>query len=327
MKDYYVALLKKDEELVDFFSVKSIAVRIGSNKKQYLDLLLADKTGTITAKKWDIADTELPALNEIKDGDLIKIKAIVTDWNGMKQLKVQKLRKAAAQDNLERSDFVKSAPEKGQDMYDYIYQVAAGITDADFQRITLHLLESNKTKLIYYPAAAKNHHAEMSGLLYHMKRMLMMTERYCQVYPALDHNLLAAGVIIHDIEKLSELIADSDGVVSEYSTEGKLLGHLIQGIKTIDRLALELNIPEEKAILLQHMILTHHYEPEFGSPKRPMFPEAELLHFLDIADARLYDMEDALLGVDPGGFSDRVRTLEQRMLYKPVFNVNVSDIL
>jgi 3'-5' exoribonuclease len=123
-------------------------------------------------------------------------------------------------------------------------------------------------------------------------------------------------VIIHDIEKLSELIADSDGIVSEYSVEGKLLGHLIQGIKTVDRLALSLNIPEEKSMLLQHMILSHHYEPEYGSPKRPMFPEAELLHFLDIVDARLYDMEDALQGVEMGGFSDRVRTLEQRMLYQ-----------
>ena len=316
MKNNYVALLKKDEEIIDFFAVKTIAVRMGSNKKQYLDLLLSDKTGTITAKKWDVADTELPSLNEIKEGDYIKVKATVTDWDGMKQLKIQKLRKSAAQDQLERSDFVKSAPENALDMYKYIHQIAEAITDADFRNITLRLLEMNKDKLMYYPAASKNHHAEMSGLLYHMKRMLMMAGEFCNVYPILDKNLLFTGVIIHDIEKLSELVADSDGVVSEYSFEGKLLGHLIQGIKTIDRLALELSIPEEKAILMEHMILSHHYEAEFGSPKKPMFPEAELLHYLDIADARLYDMEDALQGVEAGGFSDRVRTLDQRMLYQ-----------
>ena len=97
-----------------------------------------------------------------------------------------------------------------------------------------------------------------------------------------------------------------------------MLGHIIQGIKTIDRLTLEMDFPREKAIMLEHMILSHHYEPEFGSPKKPLFPEAEILHYLDIIDARMYDMEDALVATQPGEFSERVFTLENRQLYKPV---------
>ena len=101
--------------------------------------------------------------------------------------------------------------------------------------------------------------------------------------------------------------------------EGQLLGHIAQGVKMIDKLADELGISEEKAIMLEHMILSHHYEPEFGSPKRPMFPEAELLHYLDIFDARIFDMEEALKPVAPGDFSDKVWTLENRRVYKPTF--------
>jgi 3'-5' exoribonuclease len=316
MKEHYIAQLAPDQEITDFFAVKSIAVKIGSNKKQYLDLLLSDKSGEITGKKWDVADTELPSLNEIHAGDILKIKANVTEWNGMRQLRIAKLRKAAPQDEPDRADFIRAAPEKPESMYLYIFEKAENIGDADLKKIALRLLEDNREKLMYYPAAAKNHHAEMGGLLYHIKRMLMMGERYCQVYANLNADLVVTGVIVHDMEKLTEMIANEDGVVSEYSFEGQLLGHLIQGVKTIDRLAVELGTPLEKKILLEHMILSHHYEPEFGSPKRPLFPEAELLHYLDIVDARMYDMEAALYGVEPGRFSEKVWTLDNRKLYK-----------
>jgi 3'-5' exoribonuclease len=129
--------------------------------------------------------------------------------------------------------------------------------------------------------------------------------------------LIIAGVSAHDIEKMTEMVANEDGVVSEYSFEGKLLGHLIQGVKRIAALAAELHVPQEKSVLLEHMILSHHYEPEFGSPKKPLFPEAEILHYLDIVDARMDDMETALNGVDKGGFSERVRVLDNRSLYRP----------
>ena len=95
-----------------------------------------------------------------------------------------------------------------------------------------------------------------------------------------------------------------------------MLGHLIQGVRTLDRLTEELGFPREKAVMLEHMILSHHYEPEFGSPKRPLFPEAEMLHYLDIIDARMFDMQDVLEKTEPGEFSDRVWTLDNRKLYK-----------
>ncbi len=316
MKECYINLLSAEEEVQDFFMVKAIAIKIGSNKKQYLDLLLGDCTGEITGKKWDVADTELPSLNEIKSGDIVKLKAQVTEWNGMKQFKVLKLRKAVPQDEIAMEDFIKAAPEKPDYMLNYIEEAVAKMTDPELKALCERVLSDNHTKLMYYPAAVKNHHAEMAGLLYHMKRMIMMGEQFCQVYTNLNRDLVITGVIIHDMEKMTEIEADENGIATGYSFEGNLLGHLVQGVRTIERLAGELGMGREKAVMLEHMILTHHYEPEFGSPKRPLFPEAEILHYLDIVDARMYDMEEALLGTEAGGFSEKIWTLDNRRLYK-----------
>jgi 3'-5' exoribonuclease len=316
MKEYHVSLLNTDDEIQDFFIVKNIAVKLGSNKKQYLDLLLGDKTGEITAKKWDVADTELPSLNEIKVGEVVKVKALVTEWNGLKQLKVSKIRKSVNQDDVDMADFIRTAPEKPQDMFEFLENAVESMVDIELKTLCNRILSGNKEKLLYYPAAVKNHHAEMGGLLYHMKRMVSMGEKYCQIYSILNRDLVIAGVIIHDIEKLNEILSDETGIASGYSFEGQMLGHLVQGVKTIDRLAKDIGMSEEKAIMLEHMVLSHHYEPEFGSPKKPLFPEAEILHYLDIVDARMYDMEEALFGTKPGEFSDKVWTLDNRKLYK-----------
>jgi len=316
MKEHYIAQLRVDEEITDFFLVKDISLRVGSNRKQYLDILLGDKSGEIYAKKWDIVDAETEGLGRIKPGDIIKVKAVVTEWNNARQLKVGKIRGLGADESVERSDYFKAAPEAPEDMYEFILGRAEAIEDADLRSIAVRFLTDNRDRLMYYPAAAKNHHAQYAGLLWHVKRMLMMAERYCEVYPMLNRALLVAGVILHDMEKLNEMDADENGSVIEYTVDGNLLGHLIMGVVTIDRLAEELGVPHEKKIMLEHMILSHYYAPEFGSPKRPMFPEAEALHYLDITDAKFYDMEEAVYSAAPGCFSDRVWTLDNRRVYR-----------
>ena len=316
MKETFVNQLKTTEEITDFFMVKMIQVKLGSNKKQYLDLLLCDNTGEVSGKKWDVADTELESLNNIQANDIVKIKAQVTEWNGMKQLKVLKIRKTVIQDETDIKDFIKAAPEDPEEMYKFIVETAGSIKDTKLRAITEKFLRENKEKLLYYPAAAKNHHAELAGLLWHVKRMLMMAIRYCEVYINLNKDLLVTGVILHDMEKLTEMNSDENGIVSEYSFEGIMLGHLVSGVKKIDRMADEVGLSEEKTIMLEHMILSHHYEPEYGSPKRPLFPEAEILHYLDIVDANMYDMEDAIKATEKGEFSEKVWTLNNRKLYK-----------
>jgi len=320
MKQYYAAELKPQTEVTDFFMIKSAGIKVGSNKKQYFDVLLGDKTGEVNSKKWDISEAEIPMLQSMKEGDIIKVRALVTDWNGQTQLRIGRIRPSNAEDQLDIADFIKAAPEQSQDMFDFIYQTADSMKDQDLRALCTRLLADNRDKLMYYPAASKNHHAEYGGLLYHVKRMLMTGLAVCDIYPILNRDLVAAGVILHDIEKLNEIESNEYGVSPGYSFEGQMLGHIIQGIKLLDRITEELNFPREKALMLEHMILSHHYEPEFGSPKKPLFPEAEVLHYLDILDARMFDMEDALNGVEPGGFSDRIWTLDNRRIYKATDN-------
>ena len=316
MKSIYIKDLKKDQELTEFFMAKTLMIKVGSNGKQYLDITLGDKTGEISAKKWDVSDSEYPTLKAIPDKSIVKIKGLVTEWAVQLQLRIQRIRQADEADGQQMKDFVKAAPEEPQAMYDYIYQIAQSMKDRDLRELCLKLLTVNKDRLMYYPAAQKNHHAELGGLLYHMKRMLMTGECVCRIYTNLNRDLVCAGVIVHDIEKLNEIMAGPDGIATGYSFEGQMLGHIIQGVKTIDRLTLELGFPREKAIMLEHMILAHHYEPEFGSPKKPLFPEAEVLHYLDILDARMFDMEDALVSTEPGTFSERIWALDNRRIYK-----------
>lgn len=319
MKNIFVKDLCENMAFIDFFMVKSSNIREGANKKEYLDLTLGDMTGEVNAKKWDIQPIEKSTLDHINDGDIVKVKAQTNVWQGNIQLKVEKIRLANETDGVEIESFVKAAPEKPEEMYNYLMDVAQNMVDEDFRKVSTEILERNKEELMYYPAASKNHHAELGGLLYHMKRMVMSGIALCNIYTFLNRDLVLTGVIIHDMEKIREIMSNEYGVSPGYSMEGQLLGHIVQGVRELDKLTESLGIPREKAIMLEHMILSHHYEPEYGSPKKPMFAEAEMLHYLDVLDARMFDMEEIQEPVPAGGFSERVWTLDNRKLYKPTF--------
>lgn len=314
--------LESGMELDTFLMVKSINLRVDSKQREYLDVNLGDKTGDVNGKKWDVSEGEKPSLSAIKVGDIVKIRAQVSEWQGQTQLRILKIRKASVEDEQSYERFIKTAPEPSEEMYDYILGVANSMKDEELKKIAVTLLTRNKDRLMYYPAAAKNHHAEYGGLLWHIKRMLMSGDALCGVYTFLNRDLVLTGVIVHDMEKLNEIEATEYGQASGYSKVGQLLGHLVQGVSAMNELAKELGVSEEKALMLEHMIISHHYEPDFGSPKKPMFPEAEILHYLDIMDARMYDMEEATGNLEPGGFSERIWTLDNRRVYKPNFNID-----
>lgn len=316
MKQIFIADLTTDLSFMDFFLVKEKDIRVGANQKKYLDLKLGDKTGEISAKRWDVTEAEEEEFKLFSVGDVIKIKALVTEWKGQKQLRITKIRKSAPSDGIDLNDFIKAAPEKPEDMYDYIFRTAESLEDNDLSALCIEVLSDNREKLMYYPAAQKNHHAELAGLLYHEKRMLEAGNALCGVYTNLDRSLLLAGVILHDIEKINEIDSDITGVSSGYKMEGILLGHIVQGVRDLDRRMERLGFSDEKRIMVEHMILSHHYEPEYGSPKKPMFPEAEMLHYLDMLDAKMYDMAEALTSVQEGEFSEKVWTLDGRKVYR-----------
>lgn len=304
------------DDIQNFYLIKSLNIKTSSNHKKYLDLTLTDKTGEINSKLWDIDDE---SMKNFKPGDVVKVRGTVTSWQSSQQLKIVKMRGLEAGEDIAIEDLVQAAPIPRDAMFEEVLDYVSQMTQPDIKRIVSHIIEMNREKLMYYPAAKKNHHAIRSGLLYHILRMLRTAEVLCTVYEHLNKDLLYAGVILHDIEKINEMNADEMGVVSDYSFEGQILGHIIMGIRTIQTVGEQLQVNPEVSSILQHMILSHHYEADFGSPKKPMLPEAEMLHYLDMIDARVYDMSKALENVAPGGFTENIPVLDYRKLYKPKF--------
>src|SRR6056297_1271157 len=304
------------DNIVGFYLVSAFNVKTSSNNKLYLDMNLQDKTGDINAKLWNIEKNEHETL---KAGDVVKVKGTVTSWNDSPQFKITKIRLAKT-DEYDIDALVMAAPIDTEETYQEILSLVKNFSNETIRIITETILERYHEKLLTYPAAKSNHHSIRGGLLYHIKRMLKVGESLAKIYEAVDQDLLYSGIILHDIEKINEMDADHLGVVSDYTDEGKLLGHLIMGIKTIDKIAEEKDLDQEISMMMQHMILSHHYEPEFGSPKKPMFLEAELLHHIDIIDARVYDFEEETKKLEIGGFSDPIWTLDRRRLYRSKYS-------
>lgn len=302
------------EDIQGYYLLKEVHLKVANNQKKYIDLVLMDETGEVSAKLWEV---EEPALLLFKEGKILKIMGKVTQWQTQKQVTVQKYRPLNESDSVKIEDFVPSAPIKMDVLYDFIRDKIGAMKDEPLKKLTKGLMDHYGEAFKVYPAAKSNHHAIRSGLMYHLYRMLEVAESLVRIYPHVNRDLLVAGVILHDICKIEEMKINELGLVSDYSKEGQMLGHIIIGIKRVDEMARRYQIPEETSLMVQHMILSHHYEPEFGSPKKPMFIEAELLHHIDMIDARVYDFEKVVGAIEAESFSEPVWTLDKRRIYKP----------
>ena len=306
----YLADIKRDDRFEGYLIVRSAEQRASANGKNYLDMTLADKSGSINAKMWD--GTVQPPLA----GSIVKVRATGNEFNGRMQLRVEKIRAAESRDQVDMSALIPCAPRDPNEMLGEVVRAADHIADPDLRRITCELLDRAGDKLLTFPAAKQMHHAERGGLLHHTTTMLRAANAIMTVYPQLNASLLTAGVIVHDLAKIDEMDADTLGLVSDYSVDGKLIGHIVRGVVNIQLAAEKTKASPGKALLLQHMVLSHHGIPEYGSPLAPKFPEAEVLNTIDTLDARLYEMDEALSRAIPGGFSEKVWGLDNRQLYR-----------
>lgn len=313
-----LAAMIKGQVFDGFLLTRAAAQKTSSNGGKYLDMTLCDISGEVNAKMWD-GLTPPPAVAQV-----LRVRGMMLEYNGRPQLRVDKMRPAAENDDYDMQQLAPCAPQPADEMLGEIMDRIEGIQDAQLQALVRARVELCGEKLNYYPAASKLHHAERSGLLHHTSTMLRMASHVCQVYPQLDADLLAAGVILHDLCKIDEMSSDEIGMVSDYTAQGMLIGHLVAGVAEIDRLGKQLGTRAELLMMLEHMILSHHDLPEYGSPKPPMFPEAEALHTLDLLDARMFEMSRALQGAQPGGFTERIWSLD-RKLYRRKENAPRSE--
>lgn len=299
-----------------FLLIKNVQKATASNGKPFLTLFLSDASGEIEAKLWDASSEDEATFTPEK---IVKVIGDINEFRGKPQLRLKTIRPAKVTDGVNVSDFVKKAPIAKETLQEKITEVIFTMENPNIQRIVRAFVQKYNEELFIYPAASNNHHAYVSGLAHHIVTMLRIAKSLCDIYPELNRDLLYAGIILHDLGKVKEL----SGVVSTtYTLEGKLLGHITMMVNEIQQIADELEIAGEEVMLLQHMVLSHHGKEEWGSPKRPLIREAEILHLIDMIDSEMNTLQQALAKTKPGEFTERLFPLDNRSFYKPTFEEN-----
>ena len=305
--DFTVSMLETGMRYEGFLLVRSADQREGKTGGKYLDMNLTDKTGEVNCKLWDGTVAPPP------QGSVVKVRGLVQEYNGRKQLRIEKMRPATDADDVDLSLLVPCAPESPDAYRARIEYTIECFESEDLKKITREMLRLAGDNLEWFPAAQRLHHAERTGLLHHTCSMLNTAEHIIQAYPFLQGDLLRAGVILHDLSKITEMKSDPLGNVTDYTREGLLVGHLVMGVAKLAEAARNVGVTGEIVVLLEHMIISHHGIPEYGSPKPPMFPEAEVLHVIDLLDARMFEMQRELKNAPPGGFTERIWSLERKL--------------
>lgn len=282
----------------------------GTKKSNYLSIVFQDDSGSIDAKLWNATEENMKSLTV---GAVVRGKGDIIKYSDDRQMKIVSIDNISYQES-QQVMFLSKAPCDAQQMIDEMKGYIKRLSNMKIYTITKHLFDQNIEKLKVYPAAMRNHHEVVSGLAYHTLSMLKVAESLISIYPDLNADLIYAGILLHDIGKTVEL---SGPVVPNYTTEGKLLGHISIAQAMIYQSAKELNIEGEEVTLLQHMVLSHHGKNEYGSPVLPQIREAEIVYLIDNIDARINMFDKALEQVEPGEYSKRIFALENRMIYKP----------
>jgi len=317
MKSPCVGNLIPNEVATVQLLVLSKEIRQKKTGEPYLTLHLADRTGEIEAKMWDNVAEVLDAFQR---DDFVKVKGLVQIYQNRVQFTVHKLRRLDDHE-VDLSDYFPCSDRDPEEMFRELRGIVAAFSDSNLRALLDAVFSDAELVRLYKmaPAAKSIHHAYRGGLLEHVLSLCTLSRLVGSHYPQIDVDLLTTGAILHDVGKLEELsYARSFG----YSPDGQLLGHITLGLrllnKTFDRLP---DFPPRLRTLIEHMVLSHHGELEFGSPKTPMFAEALLLHHLDNLDSKM----DAVRGAIKrdrqveGEFTGWIAPLERVLLKKEYY--------
>ena len=295
MKKLFVKDLEPDPSITGFFLVHEKEVRSTANGKAYLRMELGDRTGTVEARMWD--QFELPAKDVNRD-DFVKVQARVERYRNRPQLTLQQFR-VAKPDEIDLGDFLPRTPYDIEELYKQVLGFIEGMKNPWLKRLCSHILTDPKIveRFKRAPAAKTMHHAYLGGLIEHVVGLCGLAKQIAGHYPELDLDLLLTAALLHDVGKLDELCYER---AVSYSVEGQLLGHIVMEVGTVGQAmdAIE-GFPERLKTVVQHMLISHHGEYEFGSPKLPMIREALVFHYMDDLDSKMGAIR-AALAVDSG---------------------------
>jgi len=274
--------LTPDTEIISFYIVKNKQVFQKKNGEPYLRLTLGDKTGEIQALMWD----NLPSIEDIKADDLLKLKGRVNNYQGKLQITIQKLEKTDFNE-IDPSEFLPVGTQDPNLLLFYLEKITGSIKNKNLLDLLNSFLKDEEflKDFTKFPAGKTLHHPFLGGLLEHTVSVIKICESLSFLYDFLDNDILITSAFLHDIGKIKELKFSRS---INYSDEGKLLGHITLGIEMVDeKLRCLPDFPQELSNHLKHIILSHHGEYEYGSPKRPMTLEALILHYADNIDAKV----------------------------------------
>lgn len=297
-----------------FYILRAAALKTTNSGKPFLGGTICDRTGSVEIKVWDYSGPIGARADDA--GRVVKIRGSVSEYRGALQVSVHRIRMAESADTYDKSLLVPTAPIDADAALADVQRLVASIADADYRSVAETMLARHLDAFRRIPAGKTVHHSFLSGLLMHTYNMLRAADFLAGLYPeVIDRSLLLTGTLLHDFAKEREFTFSDLGIVTEYSTAGQLLGHLVMGAQEIADVARELAIAEEKSLLLQHLLLSHHGEPDFGAAVRPMCAEAELLSYIDLIDSRMEIYAETLPGVPAGGFSGRIFALEKKIYH------------
>ena len=298
MKSLYVSSLQDGQAVTSLFLVREKEIRTSPRTgSSWLQLELSDRTGTISAKMWD---NFTPIVSTFERDDVVQIRGRVKLYNGQKELTLEAVIPSPEQD-YEMADFLPHTKYDVEMLYSKLRASVAQMKNPNLQRLLTSFIDDPAIvpKLKRAPAAMTMHHAFIGGLLEHVVSLTGLARAVSEHYPELDADLLLTGVVLHDIGKIEEL-RYVRGI--EYSTEGRLLGHIMIGAGMVrDRIKAIPGFPAALAVLVEHLILSHHGTHEFGSPALPQTREAVALNFIDDLDSKMAAMGatiDSLSGDD-----------------------------
>lgn len=279
----FVTDIQPDQDVVSAFIVVEKQLRTARNGKTFLTLRLADKTGEVIGRMWDRAGEWHEAINT---RSVVEVRGRSEIFRDEIQLQVREIRPLTMAE-VNGPDFIPVCPRDSQQLWERFRQLCGQVKRRSWQRL-LTATQGDHALMDCFkraPAAKSMHHAYLGGLLEHTVGVAELVSRLCEQYPELDQELLLVGAIFHDLGKVREFIYD---IHIDYSHEGRLLGHMVQGLAILDeKLRTLKGFPVEDALLLKHLILSHHGEAEFGAVKLPMTREAVVLHYADDLDAKM----------------------------------------
>lgn len=296
-----------------FYILKDGQIKTSNSGKPFLAATISDRTGTLDVKAWDYSG---PVGMPEDAGKVVKIRGDITEYRGTTQLTVSNIRMALPEDSYDPALLVPVAPIDQEDTLRQVQQLVDSLEDKDYRQVAQAMLTRHLDAFKRIPAAKSVHHSFLSGLMMHTANMMHLADFVSGLYPQIiDRSLLLTGTLLHDFAKEREFTFSQLGIVTDYSRKGQLLGHLVMGAQEIGTLCAELGTPEEKSLMLQHMILSHHGEPEFGAAVKPMFAEAELLSQIDMLDSRMEIYAETLPNIPAGTFSSRIFALDKRIYH------------